>query len=578
MKTSRILSLMVAFAMLFTLLMPQMAVFADDSSPKEPEGTPIFSIYNDSMYTIDAGVKSAINIVIQNVSFAASKKTMAVITDDKNIFTFPDGNVYWGGAGRSQTMTLGYFIMTPEYTVEGRYPLTITLTNTNYDGVVSSQTLTVYVNVKSDVKSSTMDVLDYSIDREAAKAGEPFNLTIKLKNNSGASLTNAHAALQGLTGDKFAMNTGLSDVSFDIAKEEEKTLKFSLVGCKGIASIREIIPLKITYYLNPADKNTLKEVTVDLSITCVSSVTDQKVFAPNIIIDSYSFGGDYVLGGKTFPLDMTIRNTSTQASIQNLKVTIQGIPGTGKDTSVAYSPANSSNSFFFENLGTGASQNIKLDLIAKADATPDSYPLQVVFDYEYTANGTKEKASTVTETIRIPLQQDDRFTANPPEVDQMAYVNQEFPVNITLVNKGKSSVYNVTVDVEGEGFEKTGSAYYIGNVESGKEEYYDTRIIPSVEGEIKGEIVISYEDSNGNAKEIRQEFITNAMQMMMPDFPINDMPTGGDVQDGAKPPVLVIVIIAVGVVVLGAGVFITLSVLKKKKLKAKEIEEDNEDI
>ena len=85
---------------------------------------------------------------------------------------------------------------------------------------------------------------------------------------------------------------------------------------------------------------------------------------------------------------------------------------------------------------------------------------------------------------------------------------------MTFVNKGKSSVYNVTVDVEGEGFDKTSTAYYIGNVDSGKEEYYDTRIIPNIsEGEVKGNIVVTYEDANGSPKELTQEFIIPVMSM-----------------------------------------------------------------
>ena len=549
------------------------------STAEPPAGSPTFALYSNQVFVVKAGAKTAINVVVQNVSSARSKKTLATIIDEKNIFTFPEGSVCSTSASGYNTTNLGYFIQTPDYTPAGRYPLTLSLSNTNNDGVVSSQSLTIYIDVQSDIKSSTVDVTSYSTDKAAIKPADAFNLNITVKNNTGVALKNVVFALDGLTGDKFAMNTGLASVTLDMAKNEEKTLQFALVGCKGIASIREIIPLKISYYLNPSDKETLKELTTDLTVTCVASTSNDKVFAPNIIIDSYSFGGDYVVGGKAFPLAITIRNTSNVAAIQNLKVTVQGVSGTSTDTGVAFTPANSSNSFFFQNLGVGASENIQLDFLPKADAKPSSYPIQVTFEYEYAANGTTEKAETVTETITIPLQQEDRLTVNPPEVEEMSFVGQECPVSVTLVNKGKSAVYNVSVEVTGEGFDKTEAAYYIGNVDSGKEEYYDVRILPNMEGEIKGEVVVTYEDSNGTQKEIRQEFITNAMQMMMEPMPGVDMPADGINMDGEKKsPVLMIVLIAAGVVVVGAGVFVTLKILKKKKLKAAEVESDDEDI
>ena len=247
---------------------------------------------------------------------------------------------------------------------------------------------------------------------------------------------------------------------------------------------------------------------------------------------------------------------------------------------MAFSPANSSNSFFFEKLGAGVSTDIKLDILPKADAKPDSYPLQVIFSYEYTVDGKKDKADSVTETITIPLQQDDRFTANEVQISSDSVVGQECPINVSFINKGKSSIYNVSVDVEGEGFEKTSSAYYIGNIDSGKEEIYDTIILPNIEGQIKGEIVVTYEDANGKEKELRQEFLTNAMPMQVEPMPGGDieMPVDGPVKNQGLPVWAVIAICAGGAAIVIAAIIITVKVIKKKKAAKIEKEDDDEDI
>ena len=140
-----------------------------------------------------------------------------------------------------------------------------------------------------------------------------------------------------------------------------------------------------------------------------------------------------------------------------------------------------------------------------------------------------------------------------------------------------------TVDVEGEGFDKTSTAYYIGNVDSGKEEYYDTRIIPNIDsGEVKGNIIVTYEDANGNPKELKQEFIIPVMSMGGMDMGMDGgmydpgMDAGMDMEpQSSGMPVWIWFVIGGGVI---AAVVVIIIVVKKKRKKKLEEEDDDEDI
>ncbi len=422
-----------------------------------------------------------------------------------------------------------------------------------------------------------LTMTDYEVSSSAVAEGTRFTLSLTLENSSSKKIDKARLSVLGLDGTKFAVNSGLTYTDFDIEAGEKKTISFSLLGCKGITSVREVIPVLIEYGDVSSE--------VSATISCApSAAADGDVFAPNIIIESYDFGGSFVTAGQTFPLKVVVKNTSSEAVVENLKITVRG-GSNNLDGSIAFSPANSSNSFFIEALPLKSSSEIALDLLAKADAAPNSYPVEISFAYEYSAGSKRYQAAPVTETITIPLQQEDRLTVNDPEYPNYAVgVGEMCYISTSLVNKGKSGVYNVSASVEGEGFDISTPVYYIGNINSGSEEYYDVQITPNTEGEINGAIVITYEDANGTAKEQRKPFSFTAVtfnyeEMYGMDMGITDMPVdegmGGEMP--AKSGGGFIAALIIGVVVVIAVVVIIIIVVKKKKRK-KELEDDDEDI
>ncbi len=428
---------------------------------------------------------------------------------------------------------------------------------------------------KQELGKYDLTMTDYSVSAPVVGENTRFTLSITLKNTSEKKIENARLSVLNLDGTKFAINSGLTYRDFNIEAGKTKSFAFEIVGCKGISSIREVIPLLIEYGTISSEAN--------VTVPCVPSADadgENGVFAPNIIIENYSFGNEYVTAGETFNLNVKLKNTSSDSVIENLKVTINGTPST-IDGSIAFSPANSSNSFFFETLGAKAETEISLDLLAKSDAVPNSYPVELTFTYEYKSGGKRYQASPVTETITIPLQQEDRLTVNQPEYPNYTVnVGEMCYISTSLVNKGKSGVYNVTATVEGQGFDINEKSYYIGNINSGSEEYYDAQITPNTEGEISGEIIITYEDANGNEKEQRKPFSFTAMQMNYEDmYPMDDfyvdpgMTEGMPQEDG----IFGIVPVIIGAVVV-IGIIVAIVIIVKKRKAKRELEDDDEDI
>lgn len=453
------------------------------------------------------------------------------------------------------------------YSVNSDSPQTL-----NTSVIISCKTETKKENGKYDITMT-----DYSFSGAAAE-GTKFTLDFTLKNVSETDVKGARVSLLELTGNKFAIDSGLTYANFDLAAGKSKKFSFTLVGCEGISSIREVIPVEISFGE--------QSQTVYTTVTCIPDESkkddSEQVFAPAIIIESYDFGGEFVTGGNTFPLSVVVKNTSAASPIENLKVTVSGGAGNG-DNGVAFSPANSSNSFFIERLGAKETTEIALDLLPRADAKPDSYPVILTFEYEYLANGKRAKAETITETITIPLQQEDRFTINQPEYPESCGVGEMAYISVSFINKGKSGVYNVVADIEGEGFTKSSAAYYVGNVNSGAEEYYDVQITPDMEGTIEADIVVTYEDANGTEREQRSPIKINAVSYNY-DFGYDDGGKGDFIDVGMDEMPMEdeggmtwLWFVIGGVVVAAVVVIIIVAVVKKKK-KQRELELDDEDI
>lgn len=423
-----------------------------------------------------------------------------------------------------------------------------------------------------------LTVTGYKASSNRIKSGRVFTLSVTVNNSSDKDIDKARLNIMGLDGSKFAVNSGLTYKDFSIGAGESKTLSFELIGCDGISSTKEVLSVMLSY----GDYSD----TLYCTLTCKPETTaaETEVFAPNIIIKDYSFGGDAVIAGTQFPLTVQFENASSDAVIENLKITVNG-GSSSIDGSIAYSASNSANSFFIEKLDTKATDSITLEMLAKSDAKPNSYPIEITFSYEYTVNGKRYQASTVRETLNIPLQQEDRLTVNEPSYPNWTVgLNEAAYISTSLVNMGKSGVYNVTVTIEGEGFTMDEPSYYIGNIESGSMEYYDSEIYPTQEGTINCTLVVTYEDANGNAKEKRIDYSIEATDYYS-DYAYDEPIMGDDfyyeepIDSGSGSlPTWVWYAIGGGAVLIVAVVIIVIAVTKKKKKAAYAAEYDDEDI
>ncbi len=429
----------------------------------------------------------------------------------------------------------------------------------------------------SGTEKSGLSLQKYSLDRSGIKEGERFNLTLTVKNDSGAVNNHVTALLDGLNPDDLTVDGQLDTKTVTTLNAGETTsITFPLICNAKMASKNYMLKVNLSSdeYPTAVPANVFIPVTGTKAQTDTSSSGSDKPGAskPLIMIESYDYGGKPVIGGQNFNLKMRFRNTNTAAQIENLKITVSSTAGTDdKSAAGVFTPAKSSNTFFVPKVAPNGSFNEEIALIPKSDATPNSYGVNIAFNYESVIDNKREAIES-TETIAIPLTQPDRFEANEADIGSPMFLGEQGQLNINYVNKGKSKIFNLSVKLSGN-FTSGETNSYIGNVDSGVGDSFQATITPTAEGQLKGTAVFSYEDASGATKSITKEF-SGEVQAAPTDTPTDSQPTAPQPEQGTGTPWYYW---AGGSALLIVLLVVLRIVLKKRKAKKLRILEESDD-
>lgn len=291
---------------------------------------------------------------------------------------------------------------------------------------------------------------------------------------------------------------------------------------------------------------------------------------PYVIISSYSYGKGDLVAGETRNITMTFRNTSKTMAVENMMVTMS-LPDAMMLTS-------SSNSFYIESLAAEGTITKTVNVTVKSNAAAQSHSMTVDFTYDYLDNGIRRNAKT-TESISMPVLQVDRFTVTGIDLPQEIFMGEESNLSVNFVNKSRTEIYNLSAKLNCEGISNNGEEQYLGNLASGTTSSADFYIKGNEKGELVGEVIITYEDTNMNQRTVSVPFTTKVIShedVWGPQGPVGPQnPDDPGMDPGMEQPAgFPWFWVIGGVVVVAAGVFVYLKLRKNKK----ESVEEDEDI
>lgn len=546
------------------------------SEPSAPEliGNQITVSKNAFMPEIKAGESKDIMIPLNATSVVGS----AQVT-----LTMPEG-LYLESAAATQTVNFKKGAASISCRVTAKEDVTDSVAAIGIDSVYSydnkqvseKTTFSVRLRASDDIKSNgKLVITGYQLGSSTLSYNGDTSLTITVQNTGSATMKDITMTLDGMATGSVTLKSGMDvQTLVELGPGQQSTFTYQLHGDEALPSGTAIL----TATAACGEEKSVAKVFVP----CVGKPetsggegeSDPGSSKPQVIIESYTYGeeGTSVTGGSTFTLGMTLKNTSSSSAIENIKMVVSS--AADETTGGVFTPASSSNSFFIAKVGAGESFTESIDLTVKADAPPKSYGIDVQIAYEAVIDGKRESL-TATERITIPVSQPDRFEVEDAQISSTVYVGDSAYCSVSYVNKGKSAIYNLSIAVEGTGFTTADSNTYVGNVEAGNGDYFETTLNVTEPGTIDGKFIITYEDSAGTQTTLERPFTATVMEMdwgepdpMEPTEPVDanpGLPLGGKI------------LIIVGCVVVAGGIVVVVLRIRRKKRKAVPVFDDEDD-
>ena len=456
----------------------------------------------------------------------------------------------------------------------GLKAVTVKITYKDNTGVTYTTASTLYLEITAADGVSSEGKPNILVDNvtqspSSPNAGARVDVSFDLENKSKISINEIKIAATNLSKTNFSPIDSDPYQYLDKLEGGKKArITMPLLVSDEVAEGTNTLEIKYDY------KDEKGNVYSDTATLYVLDVQNNGASSkPKLIISNFSTDIEELRAGSTFKFMFDIFNTNSSVAAKNIKVTVSQADN-------VFAVTKGSNTFYINKIAAGETVQNSIELKVKSDAVTKAYPLEIKFEYEYDGAGvnptTGEVGEKVSEIINLQAVENSRPVVNNIYVGTYGTptINQPTGVTFEFYNMGKSTLNNVYATVEGDYSLNTGSMYYIGNVQSGASEYVEMEITPTIEGTAKGNLIITFEDSNGEEVKMTKEFESQVQGEFIPEFP-NGGP-GGEfpMEEPAKKPILptwLFIIIQAGVLAIGIPVTrkVVLS-LHLKKLRKKE--------
>ncbi|MHC1750334.1 MAG: COG1361 S-layer family protein [Cellulosilyticaceae bacterium] len=517
--------------------------------------------------TFKVNTTEDITVYVKNVGDTAAKNVKVEIVNNENVAIVSGSNVkYISNIGAHSEGQMPAKIRINKATT-GTVPLQVNLTYLDDAGEEKKDAQYVYLNTDGAAVNTEVTIVDIKGPTGTYGVDNNFEVSFAVAAKKGAK--NIKISVAGDTG--IVPKTQNLFMIDKLEAGQKKQFKVTLAATKAAANSSHPIEIKAEYKNN--------EEAIVFSQFTSANITNPEAEEngegdktpkglPKVIIGEYKSNPVVVKAGEEFDLDLGFLNTNSTKSVHNLKANLTVKEVGEKDTGSVFTPVGASNTFFIADLAPRQTGVKKIRLYTIPSAKPKTYEITIEMEYE----DDKGNPIKATENIGIPVEQVTKLEIADIQTDSGAQVGMPMSLTANIYNTGKTDISNVSIHIEGEGFEIQENKMFIGNFEKGASEQYMPTLIANQTGELTGKIIIEYEDPTGSMQKVSQDFNVEVMEMPpMPDGGENsEMPPIPE-EKPAKWPTIVGIIGGFGLAAL-----IAFGVVKKRNAKLAEKAFDEE--
>lgn len=406
-----------------------------------------------------------------------------------------------------------YSIPVSQTAKKGVYPIDFTIWATvwRYDEMNGTDiqedvkfTVTIYVNVTEDgadsgVTSDLGALTTVSVDEDGqhiaaprGNSGQRIKFTLPLVNR-GKNLTEitiAPKVSSNLNECPFVVEqTNYGQTIPDMAPGDTVMVEFDFQLSPYATQGNKPVTFECTYKENGTQKTC--EVTSFVYVV-YGYEEPNTASAPPVHIESYSLTVDgqpvnQLFAGDEAILSMTIRNDDKNVNARKVRI------GASIDTKVLLFTMGETDTKYVDVIESEKSADISYKITVANEAAEGPTNFSVTLNYE---NWEVTQASA-SQTLPLIVKQPVRVEVGEPTIyDSDAKPDEPIAMSLNIVNKGRSKIYNVSIDVEGKGLSMY-EDYYGGDVLPAAKLNPDILVSSTTAGKCSGNLLVHYEDSEG---------------------------------------------------------------------------------
>ncbi len=396
----------------------------------------------------------------------------------------------------------------------GNYPVSIKLNYKNEFGKEVEKTQEYYVNVGGIAgQKSQLEIRNMKEPGGVFAVNQNFTISFDLYNSGKIAAKNVVVTAEAVDSAAVVPKSASVKTVSELAPGATTSLSFTFAGTAASTTQNYAIQFTTEYTSGGTAVSTFKQFAgVNVSNP---DADEENASKPKLIVSNYECDPLIVMAGEEFDLNMDILNTHGEKGVKNIKMFLTLAEETSSESEKSgniFTPVDSSNTFYFDAIGAKGTAHKQLRLYVVPEAQPKTYTLTVNFEYEDTAG----KEYTATELLGINVKQITEIQMDEFALPESVELYAPVSVSFGYYNTGKVTLNNVMVKVEGD-VECQNKNTYIGNMDSGAGEYFETSFTPNISGEVPVSIIVSYEDAAGELKEERRDFALNVTEPIMPE-------------------------------------------------------------
>ena len=329
-------------------------------------------------------------------------------------------------------------------------------------------------------------VTDFSVDTGSITAGKVSKISVTLTNKHKTE-TVKNIKVTFSASDGSVLPTKLDSVHID-SVEPQKTYvwAFGITTSETAASGNHAVTISMQYetkdgqILSSSDNITLKVIGKEVK----EEKPDES--ALKLMVTEYELDKEYLSPGEKSILKITVKNTHASKSVRNIKFSLS--EESGEITPSGMGTAH------IKNISAGGTYVWEVELTASHTVSVGEHRFNVSAEYE----DSDYRSYSSSDTLRLNVRQNVKLKYDSAILPKKVVQGDNQTVTINLMNTGKSTVYNCTIDFDIEHLQSGGSTF-VGNIESAQTGIgtANLRVDSNFEGEVKGKITISYEDDYG---------------------------------------------------------------------------------